>query len=266
MMEHEITCDWIDRYNENELDETEKALFQELMLANPLLRNEVEIDACLNRFLGDAELLDLMKKISSVTKKKNRSGEPMHLLLIAACVLSLAVTGCIFYLIMSGTGTTNLSEMQDKKNVQSGNKNGTDDLHYSSEFQKHPYNNSRPVHKFKNLSLLTKNFEPLAQFELLIGSVTRSDQFILIKPNLDVCIAAGTEVPFAWRYADTTVILTLIILDNKGTMVAEIPLHPARSYTFMTKGFTEGLYYWKIMAADEMVRMGKLTIYQDVKI
>ena len=70
MMEKDITCDWIDRYNEGELDEIERAYMQQLMRVNPWLQSEVLIDASLNRFLEEEDVLDLMNKVRVVTRQK----------------------------------------------------------------------------------------------------------------------------------------------------------------------------------------------------
>ena len=79
MKDFKITSDWIDRYNDDELDESEKSFFQQRMLHDPLLRTEVYIDACVNRLFKDEDVLELMRKVQSITKKANKSLSLIHI-------------------------------------------------------------------------------------------------------------------------------------------------------------------------------------------
>ena len=99
MKDTEITSDWVDRYNDNELSENEKALFQNLMQNNPLLRTEVLIDAHLNRFFMDQDAMDLMEKVRSVTLRIEHGSRSMNYLTVAASVLCLIIFGAIGYLM-----------------------------------------------------------------------------------------------------------------------------------------------------------------------
>jgi len=107
---------------------------------------------------------------------------------------------------------------------------------------------------------MAKNFEPLSEFELLIGSVTRSHQFKLISPRVNDTISCGAEVHFVWQEYDQTVPVSIILMNNHGITVSEMSVNHARYYNLKTNGYLVGLYYWKIMMDDDMVLMGKLTI------
>lgn len=248
-MEAEITNDWIDRYNDGELDEKEKAIFQQRMLANPLLRSEVYIDACLIRFLMDFEMQDLMEKIRSASQRNSRGNRFMDYLLIVASIFCLSMIGGIFYLLRSSTETAPIYFLKQTIQHDQGAKIDPDKL-----------NGVIPYQKTTHQGLVKKNFESLAEYELLIGSGTRSDQFKLISPHVNASIPAGSEIMFKWLNTDKKALVSIVFLNNHGITVSEIELNQTSSYVLKTKGFKPGLYYWKIMADDEMVMMGKLTI------
>jgi len=260
MMETEITSDWIDRYNDNELDETEKAIFQKRMVANPLLCSEVCIDARLNHFLQDNEVMDLMTKIRSVSQRNADGSRRLDSLLIAASLLCLVMIGGIFYLLRTNMVKVDLygqqhSEQQKQKNAEYPVK-----LNYPPQFDHNYYHDSLPIIKAIHPGMIAKNFEPLAEFELLIGSVTRSYQFKLISPDMNISISAGTAVLFAWRQSGNMMPVCIVVINNHGIPVSEITIKHGNTYTLKTKGFREGLYYWKIVMDDGMVLMGKYTI------
>ena len=258
-METEITSDWIDRYNENELDENERAIFCDRMRVNPLLRSEVNIDASLTRFLQDDELMDLMKKVGSASRRKEHSNRLMNPLLIAASVLALLMIGGMWYLvrtkaITSMTVANHAIQIGPKQDGRSYSRN------FVNEFQHAGLPIPMPLHQPVRHDLLAASYTPLAEFELLIGSVTRSNQFKLTSPQVEVSIPAGTEVLFTWRYYDEIVPVFIVILNNAGMPVCEIPLENASSYRLKTNSFRQGLYYWKIISDDDLVVMGKFTL------
>jgi hypothetical protein len=259
-METEITSDWIDRYNEDELSETEKSLFQERMLTNPLLRSEVYIDACLNRLLAEEEVLDLMGKIRSASMKNISGNRRMNFLLVAASILCFVMIGGLFYLVRTNMAPDTVCSMHRKNQFYQTNGADPTKLHCPSDFEQSGHNVSLPFCRSTYQRLMAKNFEPLSEFELLIGSVTRSHPFKLISPGVNDSISAGTEVLFAWQEYNQAIPISIIIMNNQGIPVYEISLNQTSSYHLKTNGYRAGLYYWKIIMNDDMVLMGKLTI------
>jgi len=104
MKDIEITSEWIDRYNENDLNEDEKVLFRKRMENNPLLRTEVHIDACLNELYQDDGTLDLIKKIKNINKKTDRDEGLLWYMLIAASFLYLIAFGTMMSLVRIDPG------------------------------------------------------------------------------------------------------------------------------------------------------------------
>jgi len=265
MKEHEITCDWIDRYNEGELDEQEKELFQQRMNASPLLHSEVLLDASLNRFLCDEELLDLMKKIKDVTLRTPDAGRLKNILLIAASVLLFVMTSGLFYLFLTNIPTPGIMTVQDAGKPDQAKNGGHDTLSFTAEGQNSGKNALSSMPDAVSQDLLSFNFRPLPELELLTGSVTRSEPFQLLSPNALVYARSGTDVIFEWRYNGKTDSLSMAILNNLGLTVARLSLDHTGSFILNTARFGEGLYYWKILAADDFVFMGKLIIIKEIK-
>lgn len=260
MKEHEITCDWIDRYNEDDLAHDERAMFQKRMLANPLLRAEVEIDASLDQFLRDRDLIDLMNKMNEVKRPGERGGSLPGSFLIAASFICLFMTGVIFYLVRTGTGTSSPGVLKhaDHNTEQKARIPGV--LSVPTGFHDYGCNSRRTGEYDGYRHFLAENYEPLPEFEKLTGSVTRSGQVVLFSPQVIFSVTAGTEVPFKWRYDGNSATLSLVIMDNHGIPVAEYCMLTTGSFKLKTNMLAIGLYYWKILVNDEMALMGKLIV------
>jgi hypothetical protein len=247
MKDKHIPGDWIDRYNENDLNETEKALFEEEMHANPLLKTEVSIDARLDRFLQDENLIDLMGKINEVTRSGSRGSSLRPMFLIAASVLFLLATGGLFYYLR----TDHIQEMPGLS-VQESKQQAIRIVPGDSMPAK------VPDYSTANHDLLASSFEPLPEYDLLTGSVTRSHQLKVISPPANAAVPAGAGVMFEWEGHDALVPVKLILLNNRGIQVSEVLITDSSQYRLDIKGFPDGLYYWKLMADEEMVMMGKI--------
>ena len=77
---------------------------------------------------------------------------------------------------------------------------------------------------------------------------------------MSISIPEGTEVFFSWQDYERTQEVHIIIMNNQGIPVFEIPIEHGSSYILKTKGFRKGLYYWKIMMDDDLVLMGKFAL------
>ena len=260
MKEMTITNDWIDRYNDNELNELEKSYFQQQMASNPLLRKEVYIDAQLNSFLRDEDLLELMQKVQAVAGKHNRAGRQMRYLAIAASVVCLIVLGGILYRVEKKTLSLPATEHEPTrlslKKPQQNNVSGEGLKEKGPTMQLNP---APPVGILRSPQL-AENYKPMAEFELMIGSVTRSTQVRLVEPIANISIKAGAPLLFRWIAQNNQSGVTIFLLSNHGEVVFETPVIREREYTFQTKGLPYGLYYWKIMCHEELVMMGKFTL------
>ncbi len=259
-MNPELPGDWIDRYSNDELNESELVTFREWMRVNPILRSEVNLDASLTRFLQDAEIIDLMNKAKAVSRQKSESSPLMNFLLVAASFLCLALISGLFYHMNTRdrpAGTPARPNVSQAIQIHSENYRDREAANVGKkQFQK-LWMKTESVKP----GLLADNFKPMPELELLSGSVTRSSQFVLSSPNTDLDIPADTEVLFSWKYADNEAAVMLVIMDNTGNQVSQNRLCSSGSFSLKTKGFREGLYYWKILTNDDLIIMGKITIY-----
>ena len=230
------------------------------MLHDPLLRTEVYIDECVNRLFKDEDVLELMRKVQSITKKANKRSGLMNYLLIAASIISLIVVGAILHLVEKKpvalpTFARQQITLPEKKQVQnnfSGN----------SLKDKQPTKEIIPLtpREMSGKSLIAENYKPMAEFELLVGSVTRSTQIRLITPAAKIKIQAGIPVRFRWISQNDQHPVTIVLMNNLGNLIFETPSLHAHEYILKTNMLSKGLYYWKIINDDELVIMGKLTI------
>lgn len=262
MKETGIDDSWIDRYNEGSLDRKEQELFRERMCRDPLLGYEVKLDASLERFLRDADAMDLRNKIVAASKRKGKGIEPMDFLLIAASVICTIMIGGLFYL----SGNHDLIS----ENIENGQQEVI--RHYLQDERRTVRPGiSRSSGAKPAVAAVLKptspawKFVPLPEFELLAGSPVRSGLFRLLSPVADNTVILGDTVNFSWCSGDTGKRIVLVVLDNTGSTVSMMDLPADGSYAMGTGRFGPGLYYWKILAEQDLLFMGKLTILDGLK-
>src|ERR1039457_2840799 len=91
--------EWIDRFNNNELDGKELQEFQELLKYDPVLRSEVRLDKELNDMLQQEDLLALRKTIMKVRNDRGNRGPGKKIILLAASILILLIISVLLYLV-----------------------------------------------------------------------------------------------------------------------------------------------------------------------
>jgi hypothetical protein len=170
------------------------------------------------------------------------------------------MVGGLFYLIGSGILTINMYSLQPEHGSNVMDHKADDIVGCTAEPGFRGAKTFMPADPGYKLAMLAHNYEPLPEYELLVGSVTRSHQFSLISPRLNTAIPAESEVQFSWRYGNGPGQVTIQILDNHGVMISEKHISQGRNYCLKTQGLLRGLYYWKILLGDDMVLLGKLTI------
>ncbi|MEI6683211.1 MAG: hypothetical protein WCO44_11315 [Bacteroidota bacterium] len=258
MKDYVMTSDWIDRYNESDLTVVQKKHFQKKMHDDPLLREEVLLDAKINQLLGDEDVLELMDRVRRVSARARQRSRLMKRLLMAASVVCLMATGAIVYFLEKGPGPPVANMMQQarapvnqayQKSIpgsMAGEKGRVQDLSETIPAGRMP--------------LLASNYRPLAEFELLAGSVTRSTQLKLVEPAMNLTVGIGVPVRFKWIASGDHSLFTVILMNNRGKVVSESPSVGGDQFLLKTLGLPGGLYYWKIVQDDEWVMIGKLTL------
>ena len=256
-----ITSDWIDRYHDGELGEPEKSYFLKQLDKNQLLRAEVNIDARLNSLFSDGDILELMDKVEEVARKRKEGTRLRSPLMIAATIVCLFILGTLFYFIEQKP--VSMHTFKHPQITRSLHKVGKDQVVVEkSKDRTTPVQAVKPAvpHEQMQMPLLAENYRPMAEFELLVGSVTRSTGLKLIAPAALTVVAAGTPVRFKWISLASQPAVILMLMNNHGRLVCEIQTLHNDEYTLQTRGMPPGLYYWKIMYEDELVTMGKLTL------
>jgi hypothetical protein len=261
MKDMEITNDWIDRYNENELNEEEKEFFRKRLEVNPLLRTEVYIDECLNKLYQDEGTLDLVKKIQDARQKSDRRGGKLGYLLLAASILYLMALAIIFNRMHYDPVDYASSSNSDQNEIWKG----AEGKLLSKDNLKIPVQERKMVtQKWQEHSVnqyLSLNYMPLPDFELLVGSVTRSSQITIKSPASNWKIAAGYDVKFEWVSQNRVLPVNILFYNNAGNLIFETPALLDDSYILNTKDWPGGIYYWKIILDEEMILLGKLTLF-----
>ncbi len=260
MPETEITNDWIDRYNEGLLYGSELEYFRNRLSSSPLLRAETRMDAELNQFLADDEMIDLLDKVRDVAHRERRPVSYRKTLLMAASILLfLAISSLLYYFEASRPFETLL--INPDLGVlfkQEGRKTILHD--FNRVFI--PSKTMTPVarRKLSKQQLMANCYTPLDEYEMLAGSVTRSYSLVLVSPASGMKIHRGSPVKFEWMAMSTRPSVTIILVNNKGNQVCEAPSINAATFTLHTNELSPGLYYWKILDHDMMVLIGKLII------
>lgn len=249
MKETEITSDWIDRYNDGELSESERIIFEDRMKTSPLLRSEVHVDAALNRLLNDSELLDVLHKINVARGKKRNKGSELSRLVAAACIICLAIFGGTFLLNRDAGQPGIFAERSISPapvcNIQRDTcMDTTGTINIAAR---------------RSIALAT-NYIPLPEFEPIVGYATRTTLLRVTSPQPKATIPSGGALVFNWESMRTPLVVELEILDNRGVKVFAVHIADGSSYSFATSGLPDGLYYWKILANDDLAMMGKFLI------
>ena len=256
----EITNEWIDRYNEGALNEQEKDHFLKRLHASPILRTEVHIDACLSELYRDKETLDLMKKIHAVSQRTKNSGGTLRMLFLAASLLFLIVFGAIIYLVQ--LDPADCVVVRNKQKTDKGTGKGQSVI--PADFKDMPVGAKQVftaiVHEMPRSRQLALNYKPLADFELLVGSVTRCAHLKLIAPPNNFIIPSGKSILFQWSYQKGQVPVSIRVYDNTGSFVFGTPALVTSSYSMATKDWPGGVYYWKMIMDEDMIFMGKITL------
>ncbi|MCK9218515.1 MAG: hypothetical protein M0P47_00510 [Bacteroidales bacterium] len=260
MNKPEISSDWIDRYVANELNETEKELFQKSLQVNSLLRAELSVDQALNELLSDKEAMDFYEKLQTFKHVEPRTRKINPLLLIAASVIALFSIGLVFFLEKSHDHPFAQVE-KAKTNLETSNPS-TSLSNYWPAYS--PLHGEIALDGRKNLlyrSLLAENCSPLPEFESLIGQSIRSFPLKLISPQVNIRMHHGEKIVFLWEknFNEPEIIIT--IMDNEGREIHEIQIVHDNQYKFSTDDLRIGLYYWKITIEDNFVMMGKILLF-----
>jgi hypothetical protein len=263
MKETEISTRWIDRYGEEELNETELQVFTMHLQANPLLRTETVIDAKLNRFLSDHDTIEMMEKIRQVACRPYLYNRKLAAWLVAASILSLLTFGTTYFLLR--TDPVTMSRFSSPGEPPDRRMGSEVKMVYRQIMDGRKISDISPVSRREMAvkPLICDSYKPMTEFELLVGAVTRAGLLKVVSPKAELTIIRGQSVEFRWEGVNSFSPVNIIVLDNSGKRVRCFQVKRSdRSFTMETAALEKGLYYWKILAEDEIITLGKLIVKQ----
>ncbi len=256
MSDREKLPEWIDRFNNNELEGEELERFLALLKKNPKIQAEVDLDRDLNQVLKDEELLELRKKIQKVRERGNRtrpgdSDPGLRIWLMAALIVVLVGTVFLIFWLTRAPGIIATREQLTRQDTLIEREKSLPAVR-----QKDSTTVKKPVRQ--NLQL-AQNLTPYPPLESLVGTVTRGSSFRLIKPLNSSIILQSSELEFLWK-KDENEKVALTILDNTGKPVMGPILTADDHEKIKASRLKPGLYYFRIVNKDELIYVGKFTI------
>jgi hypothetical protein len=246
--------EWIDRYNNHELEGDELKEFEELLRTDPALRAEVQLDREIDQALSDTDTIEFRKKILAVKRKSEEKDPGRNAWLLAAAILLLAGIAVLLYFSLGthdreNDKTAGINGVKSNVSVIPG---GGD-----TSSRDRSADSARPASGTKQL--LAGNFRPHPALENLVGAQVRSGYFRLLTPAAGAGIGTGNPVDFTWETAIRHP-LELIIMDNRGNTAFRSHPTTEKKIAVPAGVLTNGLYYYKILDDNEIVFVGKFTI------
>lgn len=106
-----------------------------------------------------------------------------------------------------------------------------------------------------NRELFAANFILNEEFESMLGTTSRSENFEIESPQDDSVFKEQQSIPFKWR---NNIKLILTILDNQEE---EVFMKKVEGKTFdFNSNLKPGVYYWKLETEEDLLHLGKFTI------
>ncbi|MBC8314119.1 MAG: hypothetical protein H8E51_01335 [Bacteroidetes bacterium] len=250
----------ISRYNEGTLEGDELERFLELLRSDPDVRLETELNKELIEFLNDRDLLAFLKAVDEVRLKRERNSR-LNYLLIAAVMIIFVAVGCFWIYqysmnrfnrfpmaINQGRETPRYLEDDQQESVFS---NWTSPGYPGSKWQK----------EVVSSEILSIALTPLPYLEGLVGEAMRSTKLSLLEPPFSLRINPGDTVTFRWLRTETAT-LSIEIMDNLGNRLWIVEKLTGDKMNLKTSQWKTGLYYWKLLADDDIVCIGKITVIE----
>lgn len=265
MKKEPFSSDWIDRFRDNDLNEVEKLLFLDHLKHNPELRREFELDKQFDRLMGDADTLEFLEILKSLPYRKEVVKKRIHRLLTAATIVGFLTFGTAYLLINQ--------LIKEEPAVTILNNREMNDTGLNSEpvnsFTRPPDTESGFLSQKPHYDCGTQNdedlYQPLQEYEWLVGAEYRDGALELAYPAPDTTISLDGSVNFRWYLTsgeDDDV--TFVIVNNKGKVVREtVYKRDAMGLSVQAATLGPGLFYWKLIVADNIAGMGKMTIFRE---
>ncbi len=260
MIEQNKIAEWIDRYNNHDLSDTENHQFSLLLSEHPVLKAEVKVDQELNVIIGDEDTIMLIQKLEKIRKSLQKTNAGHIHFLLAASFLILLASGILvflfFYKPYDFSIPTTVQEVQGN-NDKTGLRETIPGLDPGATFTMNPVEKQRKTERMKNM---IARYEKLPELELFIGVATRAGLVHLSSPTARLEISSGSIVLFEWKYLYPVSDLSLQVMDNHGKELTSVFPLMGDQYSLETAAFGKGRIYWKMIMKDEIVAIGTIIL------
>ncbi len=119
--------------------------------------------------------------------------------------------------------------------------------------------NSLELHQLTNSFIALDKCQPFATYEIIINDTAMSNsQFKLKKPKLDSVFDKG--ISFEWQGQLENI--NLIIEDNATNPILKRKIHNNHLLIFDKEKFDNGLYYYKLINSNTLLKIGKFYLYK----
>ena len=251
---------WIGKFTDNELSPEEEAGLLSQASYNPLLRNELRLDRDINDLLSDPDRIKLSENIrKTISFGRGRRFIPSWAKIAAAVILLISFSA-LGLILLTNNGQQYRQALYSitplfKLRVQAllGFFPGKDQILASST----PSMRRQLIQNTAS----DNEYTPRPEYEFLVGSVTRDLSVFVISPMPRVYCKGDSVLQFSWKWLGGYVPVNLEITDNQGRVVLKNNQITDVSYILHTRNWARGLYYYKIIAADELVTVGSISIY-----
>lgn len=256
-----MSHNWIDRYIDNDLNEAEKELFDKNLKRNVLLRIELQMDEQLNHFLEDRELIELRQKIQIIASKPYYNFRKFTIRLAAASIVCLFFFGLSYYLLRTDP-VKKLQVYEPPLIASAFIRHGNSlNLYEGSGWDSATY---EPLTNLELSSPATtdKKYQYLAEYELLVGAVTRSSWHRVISPVSDLKLSLKDSVTFKVSGDTHQANIQVVMINNQGKNVFLSSIPESKSnLVLQANRLGLGLFYWKVIIDDEIMMVGKISIF-----
>jgi hypothetical protein len=260
-MEPKVTNNWIDRYNDDEMDEFERDLFREKLKTNRLLRQEQKLDVRLNEFLADTEKIEFMARISNLAEKSRKCTKKKGVLEIAAIYFMMAGILFVIFHLNRPPGHQDISR-------------AVPEMGFYAQTIHQPEEKNMVLSeegKYRRVRSATRDlqtdqmdvYRKFPEYELLVGSVYRHGGLVMTSPEPSSSIGIEDSVVFRWEpvLTDNYNELTIRFTDNTGRQIRDSTIKiSALRYSLSAKSLGTGLFYWKVLVDEELTSIGKVSI------
>jgi hypothetical protein len=266
MRNKEKLYEWIDRFNNNDLQGEEYDQLLTMMNMDLRVREEILLDKDLNSILKEKDILDLRTKINKVCTDGVSNGfRDKRILLVAATLLIILTMGySVYYLsrLMKSPESRKFEYSQSNSENSNWNitffpfQNQQKVKNFFDEHYQNPFNHSGNNGISKELLAC---YQPNKKLEYLVGVPYRSVAFSLKSPTHLYKFNLCETVLFSWRIENPAK-TRLTIIDNRGELRYESEYNHYQTVQIKARFLGPGLFYYKIICKDEVICFDKFSI------